>query len=196
MVLFFVMSANSGTILKGPLSSHYGAALYGAEARSLAEDRAAAWSVTPAVFEAAFDARATVLAPSLILVLVPTFALALGLTLWPLGRSGVWHLVLATHTIAALMAWSLIVLVVVSLGSSLLQLSGLEVASIDPVLIPVVILSLIAYLAGAVRRVYRAPRWSAALVGVVLGTAGFAFSFWVFRAVLFALTFATLDRPS
>ena len=184
-------------MLKGPLQTHYGAAVYGETARRFAEQRADAWSVDLEVVEAAFDARATALAPTLIIVLIPALAVAIGLVLWPLRRSALVHLVLATHAVAGFMAAVLVLMTALSLGLVALTLLGVEAGdSIDPVLFPLMILTLVAYFGLAVRRVYRAPVWASATGGVVLGVLGFAFAFWVYRAVLFAFTFATLDPPA
>ena len=199
VALFFALSGSDGTILKGPLTTHFGATLYGDEARALADSRAERWGVPADEFEAAFDRQASALAPSLVGVLVPAFALLLAVTTWWADGSGVRHVVLATHTVAAFIALTFVLMLALEF-----VLAGVRWAagsprwadSMDPFLLPIMGLSFVVYLGTAVRRVYGVSVWAAAAVGVVLGTVGFAFAFWCFRLALFFVTFWTLDPPA
>ena len=198
VALFFALSGSDGTLLKGPLTTHFGAALYGDAARTMTDERAERWGVPADEFEAAFDRQASALAPSLVGVLIPAFALLLAVTTWWADGSGVRHVVLATHTVAAFIALTFVLMLALELA-----LAGVRWAagnprwadSMDPVLIPLMGVTFVVYLGAAVRRVYGVPVWAAAAVGVVLGTVGFAFAFWCFRLVLFFVTLWTLDPP-
>ena len=196
VVLFFLMSGNSGTILKGPLQSHVGASVYGATAERLTRARAATLGMDRESYAAAFDLHATSLAPSLLGVLVPGLALVLWLLLLPRRASGVRHLVHATHLVTTFLAGSLLLLLVLWFGMDLLAaFTDTRFDSPDPVLLPAVIIGLCVLIGLSARRVYGLGRGYAAAVGVLAGTVGFAFAFWCFRLALFFVTFWTLDPP-
>lgn len=196
VILFFALSGSKGTILKGPLRTHYGATLYGEATQALVAAKARRWGMPMAEFEATFDAKAQALAPSLIGVRIPAFALLFAVLLWPARASGIRHVVLATHVVAALIATVFALMVSLDIGLALVRRVWNDPTwadSMDPVLLPLMAGAFVAYIGAAVRRVYRLPLWAA---GIVLGTAGFAFAFWCFRLVLFAVTFWTLDAPA
>ena len=196
VVLFFLMSGNSGTIIKGPLRTHFGAAVYGSVAERMALARAAVWDLDLDGIAAAFDAHATALAPSLLGVMIPAFALLFAVGMWPVRASGVRHLVLATHTVAAFMCGSLLLMLAFSLGMNLIDsLLGVRFESVDPVMVPVLIVVQCVYLGFSVRRVYGVGTAYATVAGALLGTLGFAFAFWLYRLVLFFVTFWTLGEP-
>lgn len=197
VVLFFLLSGNPSTVLKGPLRTNYRAMLYGPVAERMAEHRAEAWGTDLETVETAFDAHASGLAPSLLGVMIPAFALLFGLVLWPVRASGVRHLVLATHAVSVLLAGAVLLVLLLSLGVLLVRaVTRWPVDSIDPVLVPAVILSFAAYLVGSIRRVYRI-RWIAAVAaGVAVGIVGTAMAFWGFRMVLFFVAMATLNPPA
>ncbi len=217
VLIFFALSGSPGTILKGPLQSHFGAALYGGAAQTLAGAKADQWDAarrklmasddpeaaeqaTKIVdYEAAFNTQAQALAPSLIGVLIPGFALLLAVFLWPARASGVRHLVFATHLVAAIIAASIVLILALELALGVVRAvwnSPLWADSMDPILTPLATLTFVVYIGAAVRRVYRVPVWASAVTGVLLGTLGFAFVFWCFRLVLFGVTLWTLDVPT
>ena len=221
VLLFFALSGSEGTILKGPLQTHYGAAVYGDVARTLARSEAARWhaaaetseaaagapgtaserdpQTTTDAFGAAFDAQAQALAPSLIGVMIPGYALLLAVVLWPARESGVRHVVFATHLVAALIATAFVLMIALEVALGVARSvwdSPLWADSMDPILVPLMLLAFITYIGIAVRRVYGVPAWASAVGGLLLGTVGFAFVFWCFRLVLFAVTLWTLDVPA
>ena len=198
VVLFFYFSGNSGTIFKGPLGVHLGAPVYGRAAQTAVEARLAATGAEPGRFEAAFDARAQTLAPSLIAVLVPVFAVLFALSMWPARASAVRHLVLATHTVASIMATLLVLMTVLSIAFSAAKAGGWrpENDSIDPVLMPSFLVLFSTYLAVSFRRVYGVPWVGAGAAGVAIGTVGLFVAFVSYQAVLFYVTLWTLDVPA
>ena len=197
VVLFFLMSGNSGTILKGPLSSHLGASLYGPLAERLVAGRVSALGIDFDAYQSAFDLHATSLAPTLLGLLVPGLALVLWILLVPVRASGVRHLVHATHLTAAFLAGSLGIMLVLWLGMDLLaRFAGIRFDSPDPVLLPTILAALCVLVALSARRVYAIGRSYAVAVGVLGGTLGFAFAFWCFRFTLFFVTFWTLSPPT
>ena len=218
VVLFFALSGSDGTILKGPLRTHYGAAVYGDAARALANAESARWDAAADEarveqaradgdgarafvpdYETAFDAHAQALAPSLVGVLIPGFSLLLSVFLWPARASGIRHVVFATHLVAAMIALAFVLMISLEAALNFVRRvwnSPLWADSMDPILIPLMLLAFITYIGVAVRRVYRVPTWGAAVSSLFLGTVGFAFAFWCFRLVLFGVTLWTLDLPA
>lgn len=199
MTLFLVLAGSNGSVLKGPLRSHTSALLYGATAERLADETASAWGVEPSVFEAAFDTRAAVLAPSLVGVLIPGIALALALALWPVGGTAVRHVVLPTHLVSVLIALLLVLLVVLGLTfGALLRFGGdpSRLDSVDPILMPAFLVLMLGYLVVAIRRVCGIGWGGATAAGLGVGTVGLAMAFWLFRATRFAAILATVDGPA
>ena len=198
VVLFFYFSGNSGTMVKGPLGAHLGAPLYGDAARTTVESRLERTGVSAEQFEVAFDAKAETLAPSLIGTMVPAFAVLFALVMWRKRASGVRHLVLATHTVTAIMATMLVLMTVISVAFAAAKGVGWQPTndSIDPVLVPSFLTLFSAYLAVSFRRVYQtAWPWSV-VAGVLVGTVGLFAALVVYQAVLFVVTLQTLDLPA
>jgi hypothetical protein len=198
VVFFFVLSGAGGSVFRGPLSSHTDAGFYGPLARQVSERQAEAWA-TPEAYETAFDQQADTLAPTLIALLVPVVALALGLVLLPARASGVRHLVFATHTVAAIMATTLLLIIVVGVPvyvAALLGYRGALTASLDIVLEPLAILCVCAYFVLGVRRAYGVPWWGATLSGLAVASFGMYAALVAFRVSLFFMTVWTLDAPA
>ena len=221
VLLFFALSGSPGTILRGPLQTHFGAAVYGDVARTLAAAEAVRWDaatreagavrgVPGAVaeptpqgvvpeYETAFDAQAQALAPSLVGVLIPGYALLIAVLLWPARASGVRHVVFATHLVAATIAVAFVLMMAIEGALGVVRAVWDHprwADSMDPILVVLAPLAFALYIGAAVRRVYDVPVWVSAVAGVFLGTVGFAFAFWCFRLVLFAVTLWTLDVPA
>ena len=78
-------------------------------------EAADAAGVTAEVYDAAFGQRAQTLAPTLIAVWVPVYALLLSLLLATARKSVVRHLVFATHFVATLMGSSVVLTVLMAL---------------------------------------------------------------------------------
>jgi hypothetical protein len=197
IVLFFAMRDSNGTILKGPLTSSFSALLYGSLAQRLAEARAAVWPGGMESFQGAFDAQSAALAPTLVAVLIPVLALVLMLN--RRRRSGVRHVVLATHLVSWMIAATTIFGAALSIGLQFAHDRGWiqpGVDSIDPVLVPSLIVLYAIYFILAIRRVYGLSPWRSLASGVLCGTVGFAFAFWTFRAFLYFVTLWMLDRPA
>ena len=195
VAFFFVLSGAGGSVFRGPLQSHTAAGLYGPLAERVSQRQAEAWP-SPEAYEASFNRQADTLAPTLVAVLVPVIALGLALALWPVGASGVRHLVFATHAVAAIMAVLLALIAAVGVPALVLAWSGVEVYSLDPVLVPLAIAAVCAYFVIGVRRAYGAPWWGAALGGLAVATVGMYGALLAFRFALFFATVWTLDAPA
>lgn len=196
IVFFFVLSGAGGSAFRGPLDSQRGASLYGGIATQLAAEQRTAWD-SDADYERAFNQKADTLAPTLIGVFVPLLAGLLAIAFWPVRAAGVRHLVLATHTVAWMMASLIGVLLLAFLLLSMAQLlgySGVLNQSLDPAIVPAVVLAALVYLAASFRRVYGVSWIYAGIAGLGITTLGMMMLMLVFRAVLFFATWATL-RP-
>ena len=125
-------------------------------------------------------------------------ALLLALTFWPVRAAGVRHLVLATHTVAWMMAALLSVLVVAVILLSVAQAfgySGMLNRRLDPLVIPIVGIVIVVYAAASFKRVYDVPWLYAGGASLGMTTLGVTAMMLVFRAVLFVATWATLPPP-
>ena len=195
VVLFFYFTGNSGTMVKGPLGAHLNNPVYGSAARAAVESQLERTGVPFERFEAAFDAKAQALAPSLIGTMVPAFAVLFALAMWRRRASGVRHLVLATHTVAAIMATMLALMTMISVAFSVAKGLGWRPSndSIDPVFVPTFLVLFSAYLAVSFRRVYQTAWPGSVVAGVLVGTVGLFAALVVYQAVLFVVTFWTLD---
>ncbi len=159
---------------------------------------AAQAGVSDEAFDVAFGQRARSLAPTLIAVFVPVYALVVALLLVRAGRSTVRHVVFATHFVAALMASS--VLITLAMALPLLVVlwttGGIAYNLNDAVILPTLLVAWSVYLVLAFRRAYGLPWWGAAASGVTLATAGTLVAMEVYRRVLFYATLWTLDVPA
>lgn len=190
-VLFFFAVPLTGTsIFSNPLRAHLyqqphsGLAVQAMRDRNL--DLAAPDFVT---FEARFDQAVEVHARSLIIVLVPLFALLLFGTRFWRREAALAHLVLALNYVAVLM---LVVLAIGLVGQLVLLLPGAEAALRNerPVLV-VLLATLGTYLYLALRRAYGDGRLAAAAGAAVLAL-GTVLLIVVYNAILFFTVFYTL----
>jgi len=198
IVFFFVLSGAGGSAFRGPLDSQRSATFYGDTAARLTESQQAAWD-TEEAYELAFNQKADRLAPTLIGVFVPMLAVLLALAFWPIRGTGVRHLVLATHSIAWMMAALLVALVLAALLLSIAQAFGYSGAlnrSLDPVIVPAVTFAVFVYMTVSFRRVYSVSWAYAGGVGLGITTVGMVAMMLVFRAVLFFATWTTLRPPA
>ena len=154
--------------------------------------------VTAELYDAAFGQRARALAPTLIAVFVPVYVLLITVVLARTGRPVVRHVVFATHFVAALMASSVLITVLMAVPLLLVLWTTGEVAYNlnDAVILPTLLVAWSVYLVAAFRRAYGLPWWGAALAGVALATAGTLAAMEVYRRVLFYATLWTLDVPA
>lgn len=201
-VLFFIALSNAGgSVFRGPLQSHEDAGFYGRYAMELAERQRARWGASERDYEVAFDAQADGLAPTLIGLLVPLFAIVLWFVLLPWRQTFLRHLVFATHAVSTMMAILLVLLVVGSLLLYGLALAGFtgwidSGAGVDPVVVPASVLAIVAYFVLGIRRVYGLPWWAAGVTGVTMGTLGMVSVLVAYRFALFCVTVLTLNPPA
>jgi hypothetical protein len=140
-----------------------------------------------------FDRTTNTQARTLVVAMVPGFALAVGLVGWRRRRGVVHHLVFALHTMAAvLLATAVLNRFVFSPGLALWQRAGLPLTSqgADDVVSLALSLALGTYFHHALRRAYGDGRRGAALKAFALVMA-YWLVLWAYRALLFFVTFWT-----
>ena len=199
VVFFFALSVTGST------SSFLGGAdalrdhgWFGAWATERLVEAAASEGVGQDVYDAAFNLQSHTLAASLIGLLVPGLALALGLTMAWRRVSALRSLVCATHFLAFAMAGT-VALALVFIPFSLVAVWAGWVSGshwISYSMDPVVGAALFLYLAATVTRVYAVRWWQAGFVTAVIGfgllpavTQGYQFA-------LFLVTLWTVDVPT
>jgi len=137
-----------------------------------------------------FDAESTTQAKTLLIAMVPMFALLIGAVEWRRRRHAVQHLVLATHAIALL----LLIVVAAQWVVGLPEAAALALSDSSPdaanqdLLITVPMLAAFAlWLRGALRRAYGDGPIAATIKAVALAL-GFGLVLFAYRALLFVTT--------
>ena len=187
---FFVQPLVGWNTLTSPLSIHTGATLYSDWARRLVEAEIRRRGVSPETYAVEFDAVIAAHAKTLVIVLVPLFALLAAALLWRRRRYFVEHLVFSTHFIAFLLLALPPLLWIVTLAGR----AGLA-AGIDPAVLQFFLdasplfLVLAAYLWVALRRAYALSRAGAGLAAAALAF-GLLLVLNAYRLVLFCVAFS------
>lgn len=190
-VAYFVVTGITGTrAFDTPLRLHMRDPRIGYTAQRLVIKRAAERGMPLEAYATTFDRAATTQAKSLVIVMVPAFALLVGiLELWR-RRFALQHLIFALHTYALL----LIVNVAIDVGPlTLMRLISRVTESLDAFLMDqaigvIIIGSMSAYLYLALRRAYGDGSLSAALKTLVL-VSGIVVILVAYRYLLFFTTF-------
>lgn len=197
VVLFFILSFTNGNMMQAPLDSMENRPDWSFY-EPYVERQIERWDISAEVYEAHFNAHGAALTRSLLVLLAPLLALMLALVMaGARTASSVRHLIFATHTISTLIA--LIIALVAPLMLALLLWIALtdqtSLNSIDPLLMPLLLVLELTYFIFGIRRAY-SVRWRYAIpAGLTLGTAGLFIVYVVYRGILAALTIATLDPP-
>jgi hypothetical protein len=193
-VFFFVVQGLSGnTVLNTPLRVHahhtrhrelahrwaYGAPHVEGEPLTIARER----------FQQRFDQAADAQSRSLVIIMVPLFAVLLGGLFYRRRRYFAEHLVFATHFYAfMLLASPVMAFVMLQLFRFLIS-SGVPQAYFNDTLLTLPIVAVWCwYLAAAVRRSYEPSRWGSLWRGVVLGFSVLPVLF-LYRFILFFVAF-------
>jgi len=186
---FFVQPLVGWNTLTSPLSIHTRATLYSGWARRLVEAEIRRRGVSPEAYAVKFDAVIAAHAKTLVIALVPLFALVMAALLWRRRRYFVEHLVFSTHFIAFLLLALPLLLAIVTLMAR----AGMA-AGIDPGVLELVLdtwplsLALAAYLWMALRRAYGLSRAGAAVAAAALAF-GMMLVLTPYRLILFCVAF-------
>lgn len=193
-VAFFFASGPGTGMYTTPLYSHLHSSPYKAHAAEVVADQRARSGMTEAEYEAAFNAKARVLARTLVLVIAPAFALCVAVMSLRRRRRAVQHLVFGLHWVSFMlllttgMATSLkfaAVPVWRALGGPLSDWGVDQVAGI------VMAIGIVAYLYPAFRRAYGDGKLAAAIKAVV-SVAAIVTVLTLYRMLLFYVTAFTL----
>lgn len=173
---FFGAAATHASTFDTPLRTHTTWTPHRALATRLVAARLAATREPPDRFARRFDATSTTQAKSLVIVMVPAFALLLAAAQWRRRRPALQHLAVALH------AYAVLLLLVLAVGLALGPLvrawaragGPTTQQGVDDVASLVLALAIGSWLAVALRRAYGDGRVAAAAKGValVLGMGG------------------------
>jgi len=181
-VVFFAMQSVSGwRVFSTPLYVHLGDQLYTGLARTMVANRLAAMQTTLERYAPVFDRAAELNAKSLIILMVPPFALAVWLLLRRRGRPLVTHVVFALHFFAFYLLLFCVVLPVSKLAW------GLDDSTLDFALGMIQLASYASYLWVAIGAAYGVRGISRGLTAVAL-TAAAAAEHQGYRFAIFVIT--------
>lgn len=200
-VIYFVWVGFAGErVFSTTLQNHLRHDAYGPMALRMVRDRVAEPGMTPAEMNAAanvyagrFDDAAAVQAKTLIITMVPMFALLLGVVQLRRRRPFVEHLVFALHVYTTLLVFAILQRYLVQWPPRLVgKLVGFEVGYgfLNTLVTYVMVGSVMTYIVLALRRAYD-ERWLTAIPkGVVLGFS-LALILVAYRVLLFFTVFWT-----
>jgi hypothetical protein len=189
-LLFFVLASSSNTF-STPLRVHMNAVAHKDVARRAVGTRLAARGITLDQYRIAFDTATATQAKSLVIVMVPMFAMAVSLVHLRRRRYVLQHLVFSLHAFAALflilLASALLVEIPLNLWA---RARGLELGwkVRDQVMTSAIVLAFGTYVMFALRRAYNDSRWVAIAKAGAL-CVGLAVVLFAYRFVLFFTTF-------
>lgn len=194
-VLFFLMASLIGS---SPLTTRLGMHMHSENfyhqpvARQLVEAHVEEAGIEFEVYEASFNRRVGVLAKSLVLLMLPLFALVVGVLMAGRGELAVKHLAFSCHFYAHLLLYNFVA-VLGLLGLVLLfpamQVLSNEAKEILVSTISMLILMICCYF--AVRRAYKTKRAMSLALSLVMAI-GVYFILFLYRAMLFFAAFYSL----
>ena len=186
LVFFLALPWVGWNVVTTPLAVHTGHTPYAAFAQRLVASRLARGARSPAEYEEAFDHVSHLQAKSLVIVMVPIFALFSAVMLWRWRRSYVEHFVFALHFYAFWLLFQIVFLGLAAHGVRLLARSGLVLSPqrVDDVISLTSLVLLGIYLGLALRRAFARRGSMLAVYAVLLAGATFA-TLQAYRLVLF-----------
>lgn len=191
-VAYFVWAAYAGErVFDTRLQNHLANSNYGPTAVRLVRARMAERGLSADSYAAVFDSAATVHAKSLIIVMVPMFAIVLAAVQIRRRRPFVQHLLFALHLYAVVLLLSIAQRYLLQWPlRSWSHLSGVRLrdATADTVIMLSMLGAIGVYLLLALRRAYGEGRYAALLKSVLLSTAVLVI-LGLYRAALFFATY-------
>jgi hypothetical protein len=186
VAFFAVQSLTNWRIFSTPLYSHLQQQLYSGAARALVAERLAAMQTTIQQYDPIFNQAAALNAKSLIILMVPPFALAAWLLLRRHGRPFVTHVVFALHFVAFVLLLFCVMLPIAKLGPAV----GLRDSALDFTITLSQMAVYAGYLWVAIGRTYGARGLSRVFTAVALTAATVAvqlgYRFAIFLITLYA----------
>lgn len=187
-VFFIVQSVTGVNVFSGSLANNLRGEPYSALANRLVTEHLAQLNMSVAGYAPFYNNMEQLLAKSLVVIMVPLFALAV-LALSRPRESLAAHLTFATHFYVFLMVFLCAFFPVLSLSLQLLALFGWEPSNhnFDLVATGIEFIACSGYLYLATGRVYRLP-WPHRAISAVLLTIGLYYILHTYRLVLFLVT--------
>lgn len=175
-----------------PLRTHVARTEHRAVATRLVERRLAERRVTFAEYARTFDRATHTQARTLVIAMVPGFALAVGLVGWRRRRGWIHHAVFALHAMSAVLLGSVIFYRLLLPATRLWERAGLPLTSggLDEAVSTFLSVVFGVYVYHALRRAYGDGRMGAAVKAFVLVQAYWQVLF-AYRALLFFVTYYT-----
>lgn len=192
LVFFLVQSWVSWNTLTTPLAVQTSMQPYSALAREHLRHFVEDHGVSLDVVHREFDASVVVYAKSLVLLMVPLFALGSALVCVPRARGVLTQLVAALHLYAAFLLFQSLVLGPLALAIA--KGSGAEVLA-DQVVTVLLALVMTVYNASVLRRVFGFGRFSSLARALLLDVV-FGLVLMGYRFLLFFIVLHTIDLPS
>ena len=193
-VAYFLWASFTGErVFDTPLRVHFANTNYGERAHALVHARIAERGITEDTYRAVFDSAATVQARSLIIVMVPMFALVLAGVEWRRGRPALQHLVFALHVYTMLLVLAIVqrwILVWPVAASARLQGRPFPAQLMDAVVTWFIVGGLAVWIIAGLRRAYGDRPASAIAKGAVLTVTLFV-ALLAYRVLLFYTVFYT-----
>ena len=194
-VLYFLWASWIGgwRVFDTTLGNHVVHQWYGDIARDLVRGRLVDRDITFDAYAASFNGAATVQAKSLIVVMVPAFALLVGVLQVRRRRPLVQHLVYALHTYCMLLVFLVAAYYLVAMPVTLYLLARelpQSAFNADAMLGMVQLAALVAYIAASLRGAY-GERLVTAVPKAVILALGIAVILFLYRGLLFFTTFST-----
>jgi hypothetical protein len=190
-LLFFVtQSLNHWNTLTTNLDVHLTGTTHKEMARSMVKEKLADRGVQYKEYRPVFDAKATIQAKSMVILMVPVFALAVAILSFGLRRYAVEHLVFSLHFYSFYLLYLSVTSSAATVVLQALKMAGMAPSdtAIDQVVSSLMLLVLGAYLAIAIRVVYQNRWWVSVLKAGVLVWASLEI-LYLYRFVLFLVTF-------
>jgi hypothetical protein len=187
-VLFFLASPG---VLDFPLRQQLNGTPWMHDAQRMVLEKIAQEKVDYTVFAAKYNAMTSTQARSLVILMVPMFAVVIGVLAFNRNRPVVQHLVYSLHTYSFFFVG--LPLAIFAVGTPLYHVlhATIGLDNADPVFTSVAMLALTVYLTLSSRRAYEISKCHALLIGV-LGTAGVTQIMVMYRHLMLYVTLRSM----
>jgi hypothetical protein len=186
VALFFLAGPLHFRAFDTPLAMHMHGSVYSRAATARVDARLAQRGTTLAAYAPRFDATATAQAKTLVIVMVPAFALLVALVNFGRRWYALQHVVFALHFYVAF--WALFTIIALAAIAAARLAPGVGWLATDRVYSLAALVAMTAYLAAAQRRAYGTGRAGSVVRGGVLA-AGALVILGAYRALLFFTAF-------
>jgi hypothetical protein len=191
IIFFFVQSYTAFDTLSTPLYVHTHLMPYSGYARAKVDKAISQRGTTFKEYQARFDATIETQSKTLVVLLIPMFALLLQVLYWRAGRYFVEHLVFSVHFFSAFLLFlsgNLLLTTLIIAVARRIKSTNLAFLDNDLLLTMPLLLGCLIYMLVAVRRVYT-QGWALTVLKSVILTIGMMFIVQLYRFCLFFTAF-------